>query len=205
MTTAALVGAAGRGDVGEVRRLLDEGGADIEGWNGRGWTALIVAARWGHRDVVEYLLDRGANIEARGRYGDTPLFAAAREGHREVVECLLEGYPGCWTGVTKEVKHLVSVICLMITSTTSTTPHHRECSTLLAVGHLLDSKQNDAMGASSQDLLALVMNEVDQYLRRGQRADINARTNAGDTAVALAARHGHSNVVECLRARGAVA
>jgi ankyrin repeat protein len=45
-----------------VRRLLDEGGADIEGCGGYGLTALLAAAGNGCRDVVECLLDRGAII-----------------------------------------------------------------------------------------------------------------------------------------------
>jgi ankyrin repeat protein len=80
----------GRGDVGEVRRLLDEEGADIEGRGGCGRTALRLAASTGKRDVVECLLDRGADIEARDEYGRTALIAAASRGHRVVVECLLD-------------------------------------------------------------------------------------------------------------------
>jgi hypothetical protein len=50
----ALVDAAGRGDVGEVRRLVDEG-ADLEARTEDGGTALTRAADEGHREVVELL------------------------------------------------------------------------------------------------------------------------------------------------------
>jgi ankyrin repeat protein len=63
-TRWALVCAAEEGDVGEVEWLLDEEGADIEGRDGCGRTALREAAEEGRREVVECLLDRGADIEA---------------------------------------------------------------------------------------------------------------------------------------------
>jgi ankyrin repeat protein len=57
-------------------------------------TPLHLAARGGHRDVAELLLQRGAEVNARAEgefgHGLTPLHEAARGGHREVVKLLLE-------------------------------------------------------------------------------------------------------------------
>jgi ankyrin repeat protein len=72
------------GDVGEVRRLLDEG-VDIEGrHDGTALTALTVAAYRGHRDVVGNLLDRGADVEGRDGDGRTALTGAALMGLTEM-------------------------------------------------------------------------------------------------------------------------
>lgn len=51
--------------------------------------ALYAAARNGHREVVEYLLDQGADVNTRGVFGATALQWAAFNGHPEVVELLL--------------------------------------------------------------------------------------------------------------------
>lgn len=51
--------------------------------------ALYAAARNGHRDVAEYLLDQGADVNARGVFGATALQWAAFNGHAGMVELLL--------------------------------------------------------------------------------------------------------------------
>jgi ankyrin repeat protein len=47
--------------------------------NGRGVTAVFVAAQHNKVDVLEYLIDRGADIEQAANDGTTPLWIAARE------------------------------------------------------------------------------------------------------------------------------
>lgn len=51
--------------------------------------AMHSAARNGHTEVVEYLLDQGAQIDAKGVFGATGLHWAAINGHRKMVELLI--------------------------------------------------------------------------------------------------------------------
>jgi ankyrin repeat protein len=77
-----------------------------------GWTALMYAAINGHKEVVEFLLQKGAEPDARDKvsyalacrwkfwlisdvilfcqWGRTALMYAARNGHETVVEMLLQ-------------------------------------------------------------------------------------------------------------------
>jgi hypothetical protein len=54
-----------------------------------GNTPLLFAARHGHLEIVELLLDHGATINKPANTGNTPLIEAAINGHLEVVKVLL--------------------------------------------------------------------------------------------------------------------
>ena len=48
----------------ELARLLIEAGAEIESKTKYGYTALHLAAQYGHKLIIELLLERGANPNA---------------------------------------------------------------------------------------------------------------------------------------------
>ncbi|CAN1167832.1 Phytochrome-interacting ankyrin-repeat protein 1 [Linum perenne] len=92
--TTLHVGAR-KGDVKEVKRLLDDGmDVNVLAWGpkAKGVTPLHLAAEGGHLDVMDELLERGANIDARtkGACGWTPLHIAAKERNRVAVKFLIE-------------------------------------------------------------------------------------------------------------------
>jgi len=56
-----------------------------------GATMLSVAAKEGHKECVEYLVNEcKANIEVKLTDGTTPVFLAAQQGHADIVELLLK-------------------------------------------------------------------------------------------------------------------
>jgi ankyrin repeat protein len=81
------------GDVELARQLCDcDDRINVSG-DARFWfhdTFLMVAARWGHVDMVRFLLDRGADIEGTDDLGATALMRAADAGHAEIVRMLLD-------------------------------------------------------------------------------------------------------------------
>jgi hypothetical protein len=85
-----LLHAAGASDTQRVRELLSSG-VPADAMHKDDMTALMLAARWGHTDTVEVLLDNGANPNARfGDEGWTALMVAAEGGRTPTVKLLLE-------------------------------------------------------------------------------------------------------------------
>ena len=83
-----IFGAASRGDLAEVQRLVEEDRALVNVTNGPGgWTPLLYAASDGRVAVVAYLLDQGAVIGYQ-RHGKTALRLACESGLLEVVRLL---------------------------------------------------------------------------------------------------------------------
>jgi len=81
--------AAAIGRLDRVRELVNAGG--LRGTSHDGWTPLHLAAHFGQKDVVAYLLAQGADVDARSRnpLGNTPLHAAAAGGAPTCVALLL--------------------------------------------------------------------------------------------------------------------
>ncbi|MDY7231256.1 ankyrin repeat domain-containing protein [Hyalangium rubrum] len=84
-----LVEATSRGDLEEVRRLLDAGTPVNASNTILGTTALLMAAERGHLELVRLLLSHGADVNARSG-GWTPLpLALCRHAPREVARLLI--------------------------------------------------------------------------------------------------------------------
>lgn len=104
-----LTRAADDGDANLVARLLGEGvGVDAPDSEGR--TALDLAVRRGHADVVRLLIAAGADPEQRaGEYQEsTPLCLAAAHGHTAVVRALLDA--GVHTGAQGRMNYAPLVL-----------------------------------------------------------------------------------------------
>lgn len=76
-------------DLAGARSLIQQG-ADVNGFNGVGETALMLAAKTGYNDMVKLLLENGARTESVSRLGETPLFYGVRMGRLEVLRSLIE-------------------------------------------------------------------------------------------------------------------
>lgn len=82
--------AAARGDRNAVRSLLQQG-ADIDGAQGDGSTALHWAALNDDLEMVNLLIAAGANVKVTTREGAiTPLFMACQNGNAAIIAALLK-------------------------------------------------------------------------------------------------------------------
>ncbi|XP_024520504.1 ankyrin repeat and protein kinase domain-containing protein 1-like [Selaginella moellendorffii] len=80
--------AARRGDLKSVRVCLKQG-ADPNGRDENGWTALHCAAFKGSLEVVRLLIDRNVDVNCEDCEGYSPLHCAVEMGHSEIVQVLM--------------------------------------------------------------------------------------------------------------------
>jgi ankyrin repeat protein len=178
-----LHGAAWRGRVETVRRLLDR--AEVDARTDDGWTALHLAAANGHAEVAAVLLER-AEVDARTDKGVTPLHLAAQNGHAEVAALLLErGEVDARTDKGWTPLHLAAQ------------NGHAE-----VAAQLLDRAEVDARGDMGWTPLhrAAANGHAEVAALLLDRAEVDARTDKGFTPLHLAATMGDAEVVTLLLA-----
>jgi ankyrin repeat protein len=87
---SALILAAGRGDVAEVRRLLAAGADPGRGDDENGDSAVHAAASVGHAEILTLFADAGVALDVPDFRGLTPLLLAASAGRPAAARLLVE-------------------------------------------------------------------------------------------------------------------
>jgi beta-lactamase regulating signal transducer with metallopeptidase domain len=196
-----LLNAAERGDVERMRRLLDDGARADAVLEGDG-TPLIAAARAGQLDAMHLLIAAGADVN-RGVDGDgNALTMAARGGHLAAVRLLLDRGADIDLGVPGDGNALImaagagrlDVVRFLVESGA-------------AIEKIVPGDENPLIHAAEGGQA-----EVVRYLL-SKGADVNARVwadagprrGAGEwrTALKMARRNGHEDVVRILEQAGA--
>ena len=165
----SLICAAYLGDVDVVRNNLHEKGQRDD----IGMTALMWAAKRRHTEVVRLLAEHEGGMQDWSGY--TALMGAAQHGHKEVVEIFLEHEKGIKdtegnTAFTHALKNRHTDIALLL----------RECE------------------APSWTPLMCAAFTGDIELAKRHLSDKDKKNNKGETALMIAARMGHEDIVELL-------
>jgi ankyrin repeat protein len=84
----ALIAAAERGVMDDVRRLLGEG-AQVDGRDSRGRTALLIATIHNRVEVARALIAAGADVNAKDTQSDSPFLYAGAEGRLDILRMTL--------------------------------------------------------------------------------------------------------------------
>ncbi|RYP67687.1 hypothetical protein DL771_007094 [Monosporascus sp. 5C6A] len=185
-----LSDACSKGDHETVTRLLADV-VDINAKNHAGWTALHMASRWGHGNVVEELLHNdGIDVNLK-REGDwTALHRASIEGHGNVVEELLADR------VDVNAKNHAGWTALHMASREG---HNNVVEKLLHKDGI-DINAKDQIGWTALHTASWWghCNVVEKLLVNG--VDVNVESKGGWMALHLASKKGYGNVVEKLLA-----
>jgi len=210
-------------DLAKTRLLLDRH-ANVNATSEAGRTPLLIAAGLpGGAPVVKLLLDRGAtvNVKAPGLLGDTtPLAEAAYSGDEAVFRLLLDhgadvnaAGPGTLSlALRSECGPCIEALLRTTAPRLVTEAMQvdapplgaaRGTSLLLKHGAAADAKDPQGrtmlMLAAASDVMPI--DAVKALLASG--AEVNAKTDSGETALAHALRRGHTPVVDLLRSAGA--
>ena len=188
--TALLHLSCERGYDSIVRSILNEDKANVNTRTDSGHTPLTLASRYGHDNVVHALLSNSqCLVDAKGQDGYTALHYSCGYGHVDIV----------WT----LVKHKANVNAKTDSDDTPLTlaainKHDNVVNALLSNSQCL-------VDAKGQDRLYTALHYSCRYghvdLARtlvNHKANVNVKTDSGDTPLTLAARHGHNNVVHVL-------
>jgi len=192
--TTALMLASEMGHLEVVEWLLVESALNIDGVNSEGINALMYACDGGHLDVAEHLVLKSANPKAASKLGGvTPLICASDEGHLEVVRFLVND---CKVNV--EAKESEDGMTALLGAVQN--GHHETVAFLVK-----DAKANVNVQTRIEQYSALHLaaENGDQYLvafliEEG-KADLSLTTRKGETALSLAERAGHEDIIEFLR------
>ena len=208
--SSGLLTAAENGINKAVQFLLDMGvNIDVVDSNGR--TALMLASKAGHEEIVETLLSmrasgsqdghswvgqillkEGADPNIWNKDGATALMYASHNGHSEVVEILLEG------GADPNIQKKDEATALMYASQNG----HSEVVQILLKG---GANPNSWTQNGATSLMVASENgysEVVQILLKGG-ADTNIQEEDGWNALMFASDNSHSEVVQILLEGGA--
>ena len=177
----------------EVVELLLKATADPNACLQNGTTPIYITSRYGHSAVVSTLLTSGADPNMARSDGWTPLMISSGKGHNEVVELLLKA-------------KVDPNVCLEDGTTAiyvaSRYGHSVVVSTLLTLGA-------DPNMASSDGWTPLMIGSgkghkevVKLFIQHGD-ININYQAVAGITALHLASRYGHIDIVRILLESGA--
>ncbi|KAI5749645.1 hypothetical protein M8J76_008959 [Diaphorina citri] len=185
------------GQLDKIKQLLDhckENNVEInlsqkgESKSNLGWTPLHLASYFGHKSVVEFLLDQGVDINAVNDAGDTPLHKAAFVGREDIV-CLL---------VSKNAN--INIVNGEGRTPRDVCKHNDEARKLLLAAEKTEGIQREHKflnAARANDLESL-----NSLLKEDKPLNINCVDVQGNTALHCASYRGHKEAAILLLQNG---
>lgn len=84
-----MITAAAKGELTKVHSYVKKG-ADVNSKNKARWTALAYACKYGHSDIVKYMIENKADINGKVNTGSTPLYIALNAGFYDIADLLVQ-------------------------------------------------------------------------------------------------------------------
>ena len=215
--TLALVYAASKGSVNCMRSLL-QAGADVNGSDNKGFTALIRTASVSFQSTA-FLIESGANVNSANNLGSTALMEAVRCRNNKSMEVLLDA------GADVNSANVSGTTALMVACAE---PNTRAVNLLLDEGVDVNKADNKGNSALTFAVINRHINLVDILTRSGSTvntactliavengfneclklllragADVNTRSSYGETLLISATHRGNIEAVNLLVRAGA--
>lgn len=188
--------AAQNGDVEEIKRLIAKGmagGIDINAKD-RGDSALHLAARGGHTEIVRLLIAANAVISIKDKYGHSPAHDAVVEGGcAEIVGLLIDA----GENINAKGKHGRTLL-----HDAAGQGHIKVANLLIEKGADVNAKDKDGETPMHYAARRGRANAVRILIEAN--GDVNAKDNGGWTPMHYAIEYEREKVIDLLRSRGAV-
>jgi len=196
-----LCAAAAKGDINQLRDLIEESGLDANTGDYDRRTALHLAASEGLLEVVTYLVaEANTDPSPVDRWGGTPLDDAMRSHHQDVIVFLTsKGAKAGKTATTTGIENASTELC--DAASKGDMERLKQLVTVLGVDvNVGDYDKRTAIHlAASEGLLPVVRVLVGEL-----GANHSPEDRWGGTPLNDATRHGHSEVMTYLKSVGAV-
>ncbi len=184
--------AAKEGKFDAVKKMLKEDPDLVNAIDSDGLTPLHLAAEYGHRQIVELLLQEGADINAKSGFKRTPLHFAASSGHDEIVSLFIEK----GAELNKNDSFVLTPIFQAAYN-----GHKNIVEMLLSNGINLNATEKNSVTLLHAAAISGNPELVEMLLDKG--IDRNVRNIFGKTPLHFAASRGHNAAVKTLIDRGA--
>lgn len=186
-----LMLAASYGHVHIVRFLLTNPKVNVNIQNEFGETALLLAAQEGHQNIIKILMQvDGINIMACDKQGNTALATAAFFGHETIVKFLLQ-FPGA------DINNALINSAAGISSNSTRLNLIKHIVTIPGININAQNGYGTALiGAINWGDLETV-----KFLLDVPGINIDAKDKRGETALIIAIRLNHSDIVEIIQRR----
>ena len=193
----------------EVRRLLAEGAADVNGRDDREFTPLIWTPVSGSVEIAELLIAKGAAVNARNQIGQTTLHGAAYLSRRGITQLLIQNGADVnvktkagWTPLLKAMERFVNPETKHQVSQSDVEAMVSIVKMLTASGADVNAK--NASGYTPLIVAAAIGQKVLIELMLAKNADIHAKTSQGVTPLYAAATISkHLEIAKLLLSSGA--
>lgn len=188
-----IVNSSSIGLLDRVKYLVEVLKVDLEKRNSESNTALHMAAKYGHFNIAEYLLEKGAYIDAKGEFGVTPLMTATFHYHYDIMDMLVKH------GANLEEN--IGFPYYTILAWCASKEHYDALEYFINCGANIDIK--DSISGDTPFMTAIKEGKIHlmKYLLE-KGADINAKNDYGDTALLRAVDEDNLEALKFLLKKG---
>ncbi|XP_067650462.1 ankyrin repeat domain-containing protein 50-like [Haliotis asinina] len=184
-----------KGNLTRVRDILSQGVYDVDRRDKKhGRTILMVAAKNGHSQILEFLLRKGANVSQVDNNGDSALHWACSRGHVDIVKHLLSQH-----NVDIDSRGQFGRTSLM----TALFRGHREVADVLvrrgANVSIVDDNGDSILHSACRGGHVCMV----RYVLSHCSVDINSRSKSGKTPLMTTVYYGHREIFDVLVGMGA--